>query len=244
MSGGAVIGEMYKTGFEVALNDWYRRRTEHREDTAVQRRVKDLVAAGLSPTLAAGSAASTSGPIQVRGPDLGTAIGQAENTAVAEENSRISRMNANTQLKQARIALLRGAADIATTHAQLQLLEQQKRKVKAEADVAEHDASIYTTLPTPSTFNPGLFGLGAYGSLMHGKMSQLAEKYKKEDEANAPKYAQEAARKAAAKAAKAASNEREARAKAAKGAHGKAANRMIDLYIDQYDREAYRRNMR
>ena len=239
MSGGAVIGEMYKTGFEVSINDSYRRRAQHREDTAVQRRVKDLIAAGLSPTLAAGSAASTSGPIQVRGPDLGNAINQAENTAISKENSRISRMNANTQLKQARIALLRGAADIATTHAQLQLLEQQKRKMKAEADIAEHDASIYTQMATPSNFNPNFWSLGPW-SFLESKLRQTAEANDKLVKERMANEAKDRARADAAKAAAKAAKDREERAKAAKGAHGKAANQMIDKYIDRYNFVTYK----
>lgn len=86
-----------------------------REDTAVQRRAKDLQAAGLSQTLAAGSAAGSS-DVAMQDPGGGDVIADAMQTVEAE-----------TAVKKAK-------ADISKTSSEKKLTDLQADRVKLEND--------------------------------------------------------------------------------------------------------------
>lgn len=94
---------------------WAQQQTWQREDTATQRRAEDLEAAGLSKTLAAGSAASTSAPIKTEAPQFRTEI-QANAIARAME------------MAQAQKQLLYEQKKIEQTEEQNKLLKLQQRK--------------------------------------------------------------------------------------------------------------------
>lgn len=105
-----------------------------REDIATKRRVEDLKAAGLSPTLAAGSAAQSSGPIQTHAPQYDGGSVQQK----AMDFLQQSQMRAN----------------IAQTQAQSALLDAQRK-------VLEYDFGVYSTVPGLTSKDSGTIPLAS-----------------------------------------------------------------------------------
>lgn len=104
--GGAVLSAL---GVESAnqRNERLMREQWQREDTAIQRRVADLRAAGLSPVLAAGSAATSSQPVTMHSSlssfeDAGKSILDAVNLnrSLSLAESQIKSMSVNNALHE------------------------------------------------------------------------------------------------------------------------------------------------
>lgn len=100
--------------------------TRDREDNSIQRRVADLRAAGLSPTLAAGSGATASAPISTVAPQINA--------------------NIDTQGKLAQsLALMQAKQNIARTNAEMDLIAMQRDKTQ-EDTIGSHLSNIRTEM--------------------------------------------------------------------------------------------------
>lgn len=101
--------------------EWQKQQQEimyQREDTAVQRRKADLIAAGMSPVLAAGQGASTSAPVKIEAPQMDTSFGSRAVDALQKSYSIAG------QQKQ----LLQQDETIAKTRAERAYIEAQTRR--------------------------------------------------------------------------------------------------------------------
>lgn len=132
LGGGAAIGDMINNiirGQQItdieqqnlqlqkdtfAYQQGVQREIFNREDSAIQRRVADLKAAGLSPVLAAGQGARAGAPINVTAPQRGTTGKQIQAQAMAGMAKELS--------------------DVSKTVAEIKLINAQKNKTNKEAD--------------------------------------------------------------------------------------------------------------
>lgn len=105
------------------------KQTWAREDTAAYRRAQDLKAAGLSPVLAAGSAASTMAPIQIKAPQI--------------EKIGPSLMSA--------LGVLQMSQNIAQSQEQIKLIREQRESNALENMIKLRDYNIYDKWGVPYT---------------------------------------------------------------------------------------------
>ena len=94
-----------------------------REDTAVQRRVSDLEAAGMSKVLAAGQGAGTGGVVSTTTPQM---------TAVPDVSNRVTQA----------LNLMQMRADISNTSAQGELIKAQKVAAESQAQKNQSDVAL------------------------------------------------------------------------------------------------------
>lgn len=117
-----------------------------REDTATQRRMQDLMKAGLSPTLAAGSAASAGSVVNSQAPhgdDVSDSIAQV-------------------------LSLIKMESDISTSQAQRELIKSQQNLTDISAAVKDWDYAKFVEWNLPSNAGGLAKTIRDLGSMLQG----------------------------------------------------------------------------
>ena len=157
--GGAAVGSNMLTGYLNYNNQkdtlhWQKdtqREIFQREDTAIQRRVADLNAAGLSPVLAAGQGAGTGGTVSVTPPQLNLGDNAMVAMNLLKQEADISATRAQeayTKLQQERAEQLLPAelsqieAGIKNADANTYRTYQEAKKAKVDAENAEKQGFV------------------------------------------------------------------------------------------------------
>jgi hypothetical protein len=133
-------------------NEGLMRESWARDDNAVQRRAEDLEKAGMNPLLAAGGAAQSGSPIQLRAPEYGNVAEGAIKGAQA-------------------------AKDVSLTEAQGNLMQANARKANVEADAME---KTYTDKDGLSINYSDTYGRKLYNDYIQAALSAGAANYKNE----------------------------------------------------------------
>lgn len=161
-----LAGGIFKTGYDIWSNnrdfDYQKSLQEdifNREDNAVQRRMKDLQAAGLNPNLAAGSAAGAGSVVgRSNTPSLsGNSVGTALDNAAAVQQLRAQRIQneiLGNQKKEsaarAQSAETQATYDLANLYTQLGFNPKVKYNFKADRPIQfyldeQNEESVWST---------------------------------------------------------------------------------------------------